>query len=243
MNDCFASPRYRLQLLSLVDSLLSHSSFLDISSNLLAHAFMDSMLRSLEIDNSASVCAVELSILVKVIPALTIRAYDPFKDIMARLFAVLGRVLCWKARTRRSPDIRVPYSDLLDYNDEALVSELERKEAEEELEDFQESWQVKLKIREDLQWKRLERTFDMSTSSNPSPRHFFAMLYFIFPCNVIRFLRNPSSYLMEKNVESPWTVGWDEALDDSQIRSAATVRLILHSFLVCSLTNHITRLC
>lgn len=232
MNASFASPQNRLQLLTLVDSLVTQPSFLDTSPVLLAHPFTDSVLRSLEVDNSATVCAVELSLLVKIIPAMTIKAYDPFKDIMARLFGILGRVLCWKSRSGRIADMRVPYSDLLDDDNEALAAELQKKEVEEELEDFQETWQLKLQIRDELGWRRLARTFDLSTSSNPAPRHFFAMLYFIFPCNVIHFMRNASAYLQEKNVESPWTVGWDEALDNLQIRSAATVCLShpLHSW-------------
>ncbi|KAI5124581.1 hypothetical protein M0805_003100 [Coniferiporia weirii] len=223
MDECFVSPSSRLQILTLLDSLVTHPSFTDISSALFTHPFMTSIFRSLEVDNSSTVCAVELSLLVKILPAAAITAYGPLKTDLPRLFGILGRVLCWKSRGDRSAQVgEVSYSDLLDYDDQTLVTEMEGKESEDETEDFKEHWQTKLNVREDLSWKRLERTFDLSTSSLPVPRQFFAFLYFIFPCNIIHFLRNPSAYLQRNGLESPWTVDWEDALDDLQIRTAGS---------------------
>ncbi|THH07304.1 hypothetical protein EW145_g3485 [Phellinidium pouzarii] len=231
MDECFVSPSSRLQILTLLDLLVTQPSFIDISSILLTHPFMSSFFRSLEVDNSSTVCAVELSLLVKILPSSAIKSYEHLGDALPRLLGILGRVLCWKSRSGYSTQIgKVSYSDLLDYDDKDLVSAMEKKELEDEIEDFKGNWQAKLRIREDLSWKRLERTFDLSTSSLPVPRPFFAFLYYIFPCNVIHFLRKPSFYLRGKEVESPWTVGWEDALDDLQVRTAGTSLLRSYAF-------------
>ncbi|KAH8117372.1 Hamartin protein-domain-containing protein [Phellopilus nigrolimitatus] len=229
MNDCFTTPSSRLQILILLDSLVAHPSFIDISAKLFTHPFLSSIFRSLEVDNSSTVCAVELALLIKILPAAAIKAYEPLKDALPRLFGILGRVLCWKSYTGRNmQDSKVPYSELLDYDDTGLLEKIEKKELEDDIEDFKANWQAKLRIKEDLDWKRLERTFDMSTSSLPVPRQFFTFLYFLFPCNTVKFLRQPSAFLQESYVDSPWTVGWEDALDDLQIRTAGSLLLRTH---------------
>ncbi|CCM02390.1 uncharacterized protein FIBRA_04488 [Fibroporia radiculosa] len=76
-------------------------------------------------------------------------------------------------------------------------------------------------IREDIEWVRLEQTFDGGTSSAPSAHRYFTALYYLFPCNVIRFLRYPVRYLSDSGLDSPYTIGWDEALDEDKIRSTS----------------------
>ncbi|EJD05853.1 uncharacterized protein FOMMEDRAFT_139182 [Fomitiporia mediterranea MF3/22] len=229
MQDCFKTSSSRLQLISLLDSLVSQPSFLDISSAVFTHPLMGSIFRSLEVDNSSTVCAVELALLVKILPCAAIKAYGPLKDILPRLLGILGRVLCWKARGGQVKQGGcVTYSDLLDYDDPALIAEMEKKELDDEIEDLKETWQSKLEIREELEWDRLERTFDMSTTSLPVPKQFFSLLYFLFPCNTIHFLRRPIAYLEERDADSPWTVGWKDALDELQIRTAGSSLMRTH---------------
>lgn len=222
MQACFVTPSLRLQIVSLLDSLVAQPSFIDISSAVFTHPFMGCVFRSLEVDNSSTVCAVELALLVKVLPAAAIKAYEPLRDIMPRLLGILGRILCWKRRGRQySEGGKTPYSDLLSYDDNLLIAEMEKKELEDEIQDLNDS---KFEIREELSWDRLEQSFDLSTTSLPVPRQFFGLLYFLFPCNTVHFLRGASEYLDARNVESPWTVGWQDALDDKQIITAASVR-------------------
>lgn len=83
-----------------------------------------------------------------------------------------------------------------------------------------------LNAKPDLEWQRLESTFEAATSSAPPSQQYFTFLYYLFPCNTIRFLRGPTQYLIDKQVPSPYTVDWEEALDEDQIKSRSEVSLL-----------------
>ncbi|KAL5529209.1 hypothetical protein ACEPAG_5183 [Sanghuangporus baumii] len=230
MQDCFEVPSSRLRIVTLLDCLAAESSFPDIAPEVFAHPFMGSIYRSLEVDNSSTVCAVELSLLVKLLPVATITAYLTLRGVLPRLYGILGRVLCWRAALDQVlHGEKVPYSALLDYEDKEPAAGIEESVLEEEVERLQETRFSKLEIREDLNWIRLERTFDLSTRSLPVPKQFFGLLYCLFPCNTIHFLRNAAEYLQQRSVDSPWTVGWKDALDGLQIRTAG--KTLLRSYL------------
>lgn len=225
MNDGFRSPSSRLQILTLLDSFITHPSFIEISSSIISHPLLTSLLLSLEVDNSSTVCAVELACVIKLLPVAAIGSFQVLVDSLPRLLGILGRVMCWKSRNGRTQQMnKVAYSDLLDYNDDTLLVQAEKNEEQDILE-IVENKQLKLTVREDLGWERLERTFDMSTSSLPVPRQYFSILYYLFPCNLVHFLRHPIKYLNDNNVETPFTVGWADALDDLEIRTAGSVSL------------------
>lgn len=230
MNDCFRTPSSRLQILTLLDSFITQPSFVEISSSVISHPLLSSLLISLEVDNSSTVCAVELACLVKLLPVAAVKSFSVLKETLPCLLGILGRVLCWKSRNGRLQQVnKVAYSDLLDYNDDSLLAEAERKEEQDTLE-IVENRQLKLKLRDDFQWERLERTFDMSTSSLPVPRQYFTILYYLFPCNLVHFMRHPIKYLTDNNLESPFTVGWEDALDDLEIRTAGSVSSTISGF-------------
>jgi hypothetical protein len=80
-----------------------------------------------------------------------------------------------------------------------------------------------LHVRPDLDWERLESTFDATTSSAPSPRALFTILYYLFPITTLRFLREPANCLAECDFDTPYTVSWEEALDEDKIRCESEV--------------------
>lgn len=81
-------------------------------------------------------------------------------------------------------------------------------------------------IREDLGWNALELTFDGPQSKAPSAHRYFTFLYYLFPCNTIRFLRYPVKYLDDNGLESLYAVDWEQALDEDKIRSKSEVSRI-----------------
>lgn len=125
--------------------------------------------------------------------------------MLPRLLAILGRVICWKQRT---------------YSDDLLSHEPPFDALEEEVARPTQT----LQLRSDLGWPRLETTFH-THSSPPPPSPFFTVLYYLFPCNVLRWLRNPVAHLESCEMESPYTVSWSEALDERDIRDRAEVSL------------------
>ncbi len=146
---CFSAATSRLQILMLLDSFAMHPDFIKVSSHLFNHPLMSSILRSLEVDNSSTVCAVAMSVVVKLLPVAALQAYDDLKRALPRLFAILGGILCWKAKGRSTHVNDTAYSDLVDHHESD--SPRAGKEAGQ------------LQVREELQWERLERTFERRT--------------------------------------------------------------------------------
>lgn len=69
-----------------------------------------------------------------------------------------------------------------------------------------------------------------ATSSAPSSDTYFSLLYYLFPCNLLRFLRAPCAYLHDRGFETPYTVNWEDALDEANIRSKAEVRCVVYRY-------------
>jgi hypothetical protein len=203
INTHFATPSSRLQLLILMNLYTSVPSFQSFAAVLATHPLMSSLLYSLLLDKSSTLCTIALTIVVKLLPIFAVTACEDLKLILPRLLTILARVLCWK---ERAPQTSHP--------SENAVPEVEQ-ELEQELNDTGPA----LFVRDALSWEVLQQSFDTGSSSTPSPRRYYTLLYYLFPCNVLRFLRSPVLYLVANKVESPYTVDWETALDEQKIRS------------------------
>lgn len=201
LNVHFAEPEARLQLLILLNLYTSAPSFQSCGAAFAAHPLADSLLNSLLLDKSSTVCTIGLSILTKLLPIFAVEAPQVLKGILPRLFCVLARMICWKDQppptTAQSPETEgVP------------VLEQEPDETG-----------PVLFVRSGLNWQILESPLDCDALSPPNPRQYYTLLYYLFPCNVLRFLRHPVLYFTSNHVESLYTVDWDTALDEQKIRS------------------------
>jgi hypothetical protein len=207
---CFLTPSSRLQLLTFLNLYVSDKSFPPSAAAVLArHPLMSSLSRSLLLDNSSTVCTIGLTLLVNLFPIFAVEACPEFKSMLPNFLAILARILCWK---ERPPSIRgSPTQD----NDVAADTD---SEAEKEM-----AANRTFEIRSDIHWKRLETAFRATTSTAPSVRQYFTILYYLFPCNVLRFLRDPVSHLVQNGVESPFALGWPDVLDEDKIRSKSEV--------------------
>lgn len=203
----------------LMNVYTSQESFPSCAAVLAKHPLMESLLRSLLLDNSSTMCTTGLTVLVKVLPIFAVHACENLKHLLAQFLAVLIRIICWRER---------PLSALKAYASSQLDDV--PPEAEAALDQELQEDTRPLQVRPDIGWEKLESTFDATASSAPSPRSLFTVLYYLFPRNVLRFLREPSNYMVEYGFESPYTVSWADALDEVKIRSksevSATERLL-----------------
>ncbi|KAF7338398.1 HATPase-c domain-containing protein [Mycena venus] len=213
INTHFATPSSRLQLLLLINLYTSIPSFQSFAAVLATHPLVSSLLYSLLLDKSSTLCTIGLTIVVKLLPIFAVEACADLKIILPRLLTILARVLCWKERPPQTAS--QPSEDIV-------------PEAEQELESELDDTGHTLSVRDDLTWEVLQQSFDTGSSSTPSPRRYYTLLYYLFPCNVLRFLRSPVLYLTANNVESPYTVDWETALDEQQIRSKSQTLLRSH---------------
>ncbi|KAH7924575.1 hypothetical protein BV22DRAFT_1090648 [Leucogyrophana mollusca] len=208
INGCFMTPSSRLQLLILLNYYTSEPAFQSLAAVLADHPLVDSLLNSLLLDNSSTVCTIGLTVLVKLLPIFAVQACEDLKVMLPRLLAILARVICWKERSASTPPPIV--SPTQEDQDPADVQP-------ETTNDIVESAPA-LVLRPDFGWERLELTFNAASSAPPSGTY-FSCLYYLFPCNLLRFFRAPAAYLNDRGYETPYTVNWDDALDEDNIRS------------------------
>ncbi|KXN82608.1 hypothetical protein AN958_02459 [Leucoagaricus sp. SymC.cos] len=199
----FANPSARLQLFTLLNILSSQEKYSIVAPVLSKHQLMRYLLLSISLDNSSTVCSAGLTFLVKTLPYFAVYAREQLRFYVPRLLAILARVLCWKER----------YPIIPEAGDGPPDPQLEK-----ELADIT---QKNLHVRPDLEWQRLEMTFSSTTSLPPNPRPFFSLLFYLFPSNVLRFLRSPVESLVAYSVDSPYVGSWKGAFDEDEIRRKA----------------------
>ncbi|KAI0093876.1 hypothetical protein BDY19DRAFT_919402 [Irpex rosettiformis] len=227
---CFASSTSRLQLFVLLNAYTSQLGFPPHAAVLAAHPLMQSIINSLTLDNSSTECTIGITVLTKLLPIYAVKASEDLKRLLPSLFFVLGRLVCWETRHSestlpalsltggRGQDVDVLIEPTIDDARDSIIGDSS----------------AHLPIRTEVEWVRLEQTFTGATSPPPLQRY-FALLYYLFPCNTLRFLRLPAVYLEKSGLESPYTSIWEEALDEDKIRSKSERLLrghVLHPLLI-----------
>ncbi|KAI0064641.1 hypothetical protein BV25DRAFT_1869288 [Artomyces pyxidatus] len=211
---CFASPSSRLQLLGLLNRYTSQPSFDRHACILASHPLMSSILTSLLVDNSTTVCTIGLTMLTRLLPILAVKECGSLRRMLPQLFAILARIICWRERELKG----------------TLETDGDQKEGEADAtpQTAVEGPSRALDIHPELEWERLELVFNSTAAPAPSPRQYFTFLYYLFPCNLVAFLREPAEYLTERHAENPYAVNWDEALDHEQIKTRSEILLRQH---------------
>ena len=168
---------------------------------------MRSLQYSLFFDYSSTVCTIGISLVVKLLPFFAAYAREDLKNMLPTLLAILARLMCWKER----PPIKGR-----DPND--VDVEFERELENEANRAFSISPQIK--------WERLEMTFNLNPHPpSPSPRPLFTVLYYLYPANLLIFLRTPVKYLTTSGVDCPYHEPWEQTLDQDQIRRTSEVSI------------------
>jgi len=213
INDSFATPSSRLQLLILLNHYTSEPSFQPLATTFIDHPLISNLLNSLLLDNSSTVCTIGLTVIVKLLPIFAVKACEKVKMLLPRLLAILATIICWKERSVSTSAVEVEAEGA----DESSANGETQAPAHDEF-----TASSNLPLRPELNWERLEFTFN-AASSAPPPGTYFSCLYYLFPSNLLRFLRGPSAYLND-SYESPFLVSWEDALDEDSIRSKSEVR-------------------
>ncbi|KAF7322880.1 HATPase-c domain-containing protein [Mycena chlorophos] len=206
INEEFLNPSARLQLLILINLFTSISS----AAVLATHPLLASLLHCLTFDKSSTACTIGLTILVKLLPIFAVEQCEALKGLLPQLLSVLARVLCWREQPPR-PAPQSPEDEAPPEPEPANIDDTS----------------IQLDMRDDIAWTILDQSFEGSASV-PSPRTYYTLLYYLFPCNVLRFLRHPVAYLTTHNLPSPYTVDWESALDEQKVRSKSETLLRTH---------------
>jgi hypothetical protein len=153
--------------------------------------------------------------ITKLLPIFAVRDCATLRRLLPQLFAILARVLCWSEGTSATST----HSSL----PEGIASDEEHGPLGRENFGPETGARQTLDANLDLQWERLELSLDSPAGPAPSPQRYFTFLYFLFPCSLIAFLRDPVGYLTERKVERPYAVDWEDALDHEQIKTKSEV--------------------
>ena len=147
-----------------------------------------------------------MSLIVKFLPFFATYAREDLKAMLPTLLAISARIMCWKERRA---------SKGRDFND--IDVEFERELESEANRIFLISPHIK--------WERLGMIFSMTDSSPPSSRSLFTVLYYLYPANLLLFLRSPVKYLIASDVDCPYTETWERVLNQDEIRRTSEVRI------------------
>lgn len=211
-DDFIRKPSHRLQLLNFLNILTSHPSFVwEAAPILAAHPVMETLLHSLQLDDSSLACILTLVATVKIIPMFARSATESLKTLLPHFLAVLARILCFDA------DHAIESQD-----DTSLTSGDEGVDDGHSQELLIRSGIGRLQPRTDLKWRKLEQS-PANTTLLPSPNQLFGILYYLYPSNVIGFLRSPANYLETRDIPSPYEQDWTNAFDEMRIKSKAEV--------------------
>ncbi|KAF6764764.1 hypothetical protein DFP72DRAFT_954426 [Ephemerocybe angulata] len=214
----FQVPTQRLQLLMLLNEFTSSTRFASTVPVLASHKLMKSLANCLFLDNSSTVATSAVLLIVKFLPYFAVHARAVLQAQLPKLCAIMARIMCWKERPPAPNNPLAPH-------DEDFEREL-----------YNESSRT-LHPREDINWKRLQMVFTAEHSPPPTSRQYFSILYYLYPSNVIKFIRTPALYLQENELKSPYVEDWNEAFDIHEIKrkSENFVREhICHPFLIWS---------
>ncbi|KAF8760750.1 Tuberous sclerosis 1 [Rhizoctonia solani] len=77
------------------------------------------------------------------------------------------------------------------------------------------------KVKPELEWKRLDTTFESAAVAPNETRLYFTFMYGLYPCNTIAFLRSPVTFLRTHGHASMFTHDWDVVLDEDEIKSCS----------------------
>ena len=188
---------------------------------------MRSLLYSLFLDYSSTVCTIGISLIVKLLPFFAAYAREELKTMLPTLLAILARLMCWKerppVRSRDSNDIDVEFERELENEANRVFS-----------------------ISPHIKWERLEMTFNLNPHPpSPSSRPLFTVLYYLYPATLMIFLRTPVKYLVTSAVDCPYKETWEQTLDQDQIRRTSEVRIckfnVKTSFILLRLYKNLFR--
>ncbi|KAG9299233.1 hypothetical protein G9A89_013881 [Geosiphon pyriformis] len=208
LNTYFVQCQYRLQVLTLLCEFIRRQSM--HIHQILETSLFDSLLTSLQKDTSTILLSLSLTTLIMLMPHIC-TSVIPY---LPQLYIIFTRILCWDKRSSRLEGFDNGENDFLLPDEDLIENRRSRKSNDE------------------LNWQRFDSTFDTAPSTPPDCRQLFTFLYGMFPCNTVKFLQNPTSWVQEMNY-----VHISEDIDDEVIRSRSQPlfrRHTLHPDLVLS---------
>lgn len=223
LSESYIDPHARIPILLLLTIFFRLSSL--YAYHVVATPFVRLLVLSLQLDTSKTSTSLGILALVTLVPHFPNWLANGGAGGLPALLSILARIIDWRK-------VNTGWEERS--NTLGAGKESENKEVPEQ-EKVSHHLSKRLQLRKGLEWKRLESTYDNSFTQRPDAEMLFTVLYGIFPCNLIRFLRAPIDYLRKAEYQSPFQTDWEDIIDENAVQNKAAPiirRHLLHPALV-----------
>ncbi|CAG8521849.1 10601_t:CDS:10 [Paraglomus occultum] len=196
LNKYFLEKKTRLQVLTLLGIFIRQQA-INIH-QILETSLLESILTSLQIDSSTTLLSLSLTTLIMLMPHISTSVVEN----LPQLYSVFVRILCWDKLTRHVD---------IDFGNDDVEDQIER--ISYRIDDDEETLNAE-RNRDNIDWQRFDSSFDTAPSTPPNCLPLFTFLYGMFPCNTVKFLRDPRRWFAEMNYTPLY-----EQIDENIIRS------------------------
>lgn len=213
LSTSFEEPLHRIPILLLLTIFLRINSL--HTYHITKTALVQDIVMSLQLDTSTTLISLCITALIILIPHIPNWIASGGAGGLPVFLSVYARIVDWR---KLGPGWEYRVGDGADL--ESL-----RRELDEEYTEI-DRLSKRLAVRTEVQWARLESTVDTELTAEPDATRYFTILYGIFPCNMIRFLRAPIDYLRKADYQAPLSPNWEDLIDESgvQLRSQPILR-------------------
>ncbi|CAO1622061.1 unnamed protein product [Jaminaea pallidilutea] len=205
LSASYGEPLHRIPILLLLTIFIRLNSIhtFHITSTRLMH----DITCSLQLDTSTTLISLCITALIILIPQIPNWVANGGAGGVPVLLCIFSRIVDWR---KLGPGWEKRLGEGEDM--EAL-----RRQLDEEFSEM-DRLSRRLVIRPDIKWQRLESSVDTDQTARPDALRFFTIVYGIFPCNMIRFLRAPIDYLRKANCPALLDAEWEDLIDEPSLQ-------------------------
>lgn len=216
LSASFDEPIHRIPILLLLTIFARLNSIHTF--HITSTKLVSDIMTSLQIDTSTTLISLCITALIMLIPQIPNWVANGGAGGVPVLLCVYARIVDWR-KLGPGWEHRLGETDEM----EAL-----RRQLDEEFTEV-ERISKRLTLRADVQWRRLESSVDTDSTITPDAMRFFTIVYGLYPCNMIRFLRAPIDYLRRANCPSLLDAEWEELIDETSLQTRSEPILRKHT--------------
>ncbi|PWN22602.1 hypothetical protein BCV69DRAFT_281592 [Microstroma glucosiphilum] len=216
LSASFEEPLHRIPILLLLTIFVRLNSI--HAYHITKTSLLSNIALSLQLDTSTMLVSLCITSLIMLIPHMPDWIASGGAGGVPALLAIFARIVDWR---KLGPG----WEHRVGSGEEMESLRMQFDEEHEEVGRLSK----RLQPRADVDWKRLESSVDSETATAPDAVRFFTIIYGIFPCNTLRFLRGPIDYLRKSQYQSPLDAVWEDLIHEPELQKRSEVALRRHA--------------
>ncbi|CAO1635196.1 unnamed protein product [Parajaminaea phylloscopi] len=215
LSASFEEPIHRIPILLLLTIFCRLNSI--HSFHITSTRLINDIMLCLQLDTSTTLISLCITALIILIPQIPNWVAKGGAGGVPTLLSIFARIVDWR---KLGPGWEHRLGD-------SAEMEAARRQHDEEFAEV-ERISKRLVIRSDIPWRRLESSVDAALAVPPDALRFFTIVYGLFPCNMIRFLRAPVDYLRRAQCVPLLDTEWEDLVDETSLQSRSEAILRSH---------------